>query len=121
LRQHRSSEALRSLALLACHLRGGICRNERLPFHSPSLLPAGEQLARWRWIALRWRASHALCAGFVDGASGARATTTNIERHGISKLGWVALARTEWIDAAVAGRPLIGDVISNALTDLSDA
>jgi hypothetical protein len=39
----------------------------------------------------------------------------------VSEFGWVALARTEWIYAAVAGCALIGDVISNALADLSDA
>ena len=49
------------------------------------------------------------------------ASTTNIQRNFISEFGREALARTEWIDAAVAGRPLIGDVISNALAYLSDA
>jgi hypothetical protein len=49
------------------------------------------------------------------------ASTTNIQRNFISEFGWIALARTEWVDAAIAGRPLIGDVIADAHANLGDA
>src|SRR6516165_1366933 len=64
----------------------------------------------------------ALASGLaVQRSTFARASSTDIESDFISEFGWIALDSTKWVDAAVGGRALIGNMVSLTLTDLSYA